>query len=114
MNTSRNSQRRVLLLGVGISCICLFLAGCGETPMDSSQFNETPEQAAARVLAVAEGFTREGKTRLAFAAYHQVIQKYPKTSPAKEAAGRIRQVRREAAKKSGHQHAHHAHGSKSG
>jgi TolA-binding protein len=49
-----------------------------------------PEEEADRVLAIAADLEKQGKTRQAFAAYHQVITNFPGTPSSKLAAARVK------------------------
>jgi outer membrane protein assembly factor BamD (BamD/ComL family) len=69
--------------------LLLFLVGCGgQTPVA-----RTPEpEDAGRILALARDFEEGRKTKQAIAAYRQVIQYFPETSEAKDAARRIKET----------------------
>jgi hypothetical protein len=69
-------------------CLCLSAPGCGRTGEAPA---ESPEQAAARILEVAQTLEKEHKTKQAFAAYHQIVRHYPATAGGQKAAQRIDQ-----------------------
>jgi TolA-binding protein len=66
--------------------LSLVAFGCGRSEPAP---RETPEQAAARVLDLAQNLEKEHKSKEAFAAYHQIVRHYPATAGSKKAAERI-------------------------
>jgi hypothetical protein len=66
---------------------CLLGPGCREPAPP-----EMPEQTVARIFALAQSLEKEGKTKQAFAAYHQLVRLFPSTAEGKQAAERLRQA----------------------
>jgi hypothetical protein len=65
--------------------------GCGSShapPVSAA----TPEVEADRVLAIAQDMERQGNTKQAFAAYHQIIRNFPDTSSGKKAISRVKKA----------------------
>jgi outer membrane protein assembly factor BamD (BamD/ComL family) len=69
----------------------LLACGCGPSRAPAAAI-VNPEEEADRVLAIAADLEKQGKTRQAFAAYHQVITNFPGTPAAKVAAARVRKA----------------------
>jgi hypothetical protein len=65
--------------------------GCGssQSPPVSAAASE---QEADRVLAIAQTLERQGDTKEAFAAYHQIIRNYPGTPSGKIAIERVKKA----------------------
>ena len=77
--------------------LSILALGCGAPQTAGEPLPESPAEAAPRVLAAAEELEREHKSRQAFAAYHQILQRYPGTPESKTAADRIRRARQQSA-----------------
>ena len=88
-------MRKFLVIGV----IAVSLSsGCGADPSPQTP-DETPEQAATRVFAIAQKLEREDKNKDAFEAYRQVAEHFPGTPEGKKASARIRLAQKGTSKK---------------
>ncbi len=76
--------------------VCLLLIGCGGS---APAIPEAAGQEAARVLAVAQDLESARKSRQAMAAYRQIIQHFPDSPEAKQAARKIAEAQRAAIQK---------------
>ena len=65
--------------------------GCGPSQTRSVAM-VNPEQEADRVLAIAADLEKQGKTKQAFAAYHQVITNFPGTPSGQLAVARVKKA----------------------
>ncbi len=85
-----------------IAIVCLVLplliTGCtgSQAPPVSAA---TSEQDADRVLAIAQDLEKQGDTKRAFAAYHQIIRIFPDTPSGRKAVVLIRKAQGEAMRK---------------
>jgi hypothetical protein len=87
-----------------IAILCLFLSsfmtGCAGPDSPSVPVSAaTPEQEAHRVLAIAQDLEKQGETKKAFAAYHQIIRNFPATPSGKKAIERVKKEQEEAVRK---------------
>jgi outer membrane protein assembly factor BamD (BamD/ComL family) len=87
------------LLVAAALCLGLSASGCTRAEPTLRVAAETREEAAARVFAKAESLAKEQKTKEAFAAYRQIALQFPHTPHGKQAATRLQQVQRDAARK---------------
>ena len=74
-------------------------AGCQRAERIPTPAGQSPGETAARVFALAQRLENEGKTKEAFATYHQIVRQFPDTPDGKQAAGRILQAQRDATRK---------------
>ena len=95
MSLTQPNTNHGRLRAVALACLGAIVLGCGGSKPVTEAPAESPAQAAARVFAAAEELERQDKTRQAFAAYHQILQKYPDTPEGKKAAERIRRARQQ-------------------
>lgn len=79
--------------------LALIVSGCGNAPTQAPA-TESSGQVSERILARAESFEREHKTKEAFAAYHQLARNYAETAAGKKAVARIAQAQKEAIRRS--------------
>ncbi len=95
--SGRIRLRIIVMLPLAMPWLC---AGCGGS---GSQVQPTvvgsPEQEAARVFALAQSLEKEGDTKKAFSAYHQIIRNFPATSSGTKAAARIKKAQADAMRK---------------
>jgi hypothetical protein len=89
-----------------IAIACLFLSSLVTSCAGSNAGSQappvsavTPGQEADRVLAIAQDLEKQGDTKKAFAAYHQIIRNFPDTPSGRKAVERIRQAQRDATRK---------------
>ena len=67
--------------------------GCGSS--QAPPFSAVnPEEEADRVLAIAQDMERQGNTKQAFAAYHQIILNFPDTTSGRKAISRVKKAQR--------------------
>ena len=74
-----------------LSTMLLLAYGCGPSQTPSIAM-VNPEQEADRVLAIAADLEKQGKTKQAFAAYHQVITNFPGTPSGKLALAKVKKA----------------------
>ncbi len=90
-------MRAIAIVGLFLFSVMTGCAGSGsQAPPVSAA---TPEQEADRILAIAQDLEKQGNTKKAFAAYHQIIRNFPDTRSARKAVERIGQARRDATRK---------------
>ena len=77
----------------------LTAAGCQAPSRRELHVGESPSETALRALAPAQGLEKEGRTREAFAAYHQIVRQFADTPAGKNAAARIVKAQRDATRK---------------
>jgi hypothetical protein len=87
-----------------IAAVCIVLsalvAGCGGASSPAPTASAaTPEQDADRVLAIAQDLEKQGDTKKAFAAYHQMIRNFPGTPSGRKAIERVKKAQRESMRK---------------
>jgi hypothetical protein len=85
-------------LGLIIVAASALVAACSDSNSQPVS-TETPEQAAARVLALAQDLESKGQTQKAYAAYHLLIRKFPTSREAAMANARLTKVQAEAGRK---------------
>ncbi len=76
---------------VWLFTLLLLAYGCG-TSRTPSVAVVNPEHEADRVIAIAADLEKQGKTKQAFAAYHQVITNFPGTPSGKLAVARVKKA----------------------
>jgi hypothetical protein len=92
MNALFNRAARRCLPVALAAHIALAASGCAPPRPVGAELEEKPEQAAARVFAVAERLEKEKKNGRAFAAYHQLARQFPETPEGKKSVERIRRA----------------------
>jgi TolA-binding protein len=92
-------MRQIAVVALTISWLSAGCGGWGSGSQAPAVVVGSPEQDAARVFALALSLEKEGETKKAFAAYHQIVRNFPETPAGKKAAERIRKAQGEAMRK---------------